>query len=266
MGTVNHFSYSGAKGVKPEMELENLVTVITGAGRGIGKVIAEKFFKEGAKIAIWDVDGGSAQATAGTLDPSGQRTLSAQVDVTREEEVTRAVSGVVQRFSRIDIMVNNAGRAIHNKVEEMSLEDFESVVKLNLTGVFICCKAVTPVMKMQRSGKIINISSLGGRTGRPGVGVNYAASKAGVIGLTQTLAKELGPSGIYVNTIAPGPVMTGVAMQSPPAQRAIWNAGRVIDKDGLPEDVADAAIFLASHRSDWVTGITLDVNGGILIR
>jgi 3-oxoacyl-[acyl-carrier protein] reductase len=98
------------------------------------------------------------------------------------------------------------------------------------------------------------------------VGVNYAASKAAVIGLTQTLAKELGPSGIYANAIAPGPVLTGIALQSPPEARAMWNAGRVIDRDGLPEDVADAAIFLASKRSDWVTGITLDVNGGILIR
>jgi len=139
---------------------------------------------------------------------------------------------------------------------------FESVMKVNMTGMFICCRAVTPVMKKQGRGKIINISSLGGRTGRPGVGVNYAASKAGVIGFTQTLARELGPSGIYVNTIAPGPVLTGVAMQYPPEQRAIWNAGRAIQKDGLPEDVADAAIFLASHRSDWVTGVTLDVNGG----
>ena len=248
------------------MELEDLVAVITGAGRGIGKTIAEKFVKEGAKVALWDVEGESAQAAAREIDPSGQRTLSAHVDVTREEEVNRAVSGVVERLGRIDIMVNNAGRAIHKKIEEMSLEDFEAVVRLNLTGVFICCKAVTPVMKKQGRGKIITISSLGGRTGRPGVGVNYAASKAGVIGLTQTLAKEIGPSGINVNAIAPGPVMTGVAMQYPPEARAIWNAGRAIDRDGLPEDVAEAAIFLASHRSDWVTGVSLDVNGGILIR
>jgi 3-oxoacyl-[acyl-carrier protein] reductase len=212
------------------------------------------------------VEGESAQAAAREIDPSGQRTLSAHVDVTREEEVNRAVSGVVERLGRIDILVNNAGRAIHKKIEEMSLEDFEAVVRLNLTGVFICCKAVTPVMKKQGRGKIITISSLGGRTGRPGVGVNYAASKAGVIGLTQTLAKEIGPSGINVNAIAPGPVMTGVAMQYPPEARAIWNAGRAIDRDGLPEDVAEAAIFLASHRSDWVTGVSLDVNGGILIR
>jgi 3-oxoacyl-[acyl-carrier protein] reductase len=248
------------------MELEDLVAVITGAGRGIGKTIAEKFVKEGAKVALWDVEGESAQAAAREIDPSGQRTLSAHVDVTREEEVNRAVSGVVERLGRIDILVNNAGRAIHKKIEEMSLEDFEAVVRLNLTGVFICCKAVTPVMKKQGRGKIITISSLGGRTGRPGVGVNYAASKAGVIGLTQTLAKEIGPSGINVNAIAPGPVMTGVAMQYPPEARAIWNAGRAIDRDGLPEDVAEAAIFLASHRSDWVTGVSLDVNGGILIR
>jgi len=249
-----------------EMELEGLVAVITGAGRGIGKAIAEKFFKEGAKLALWDVELAGVEGVAASLDPSKQKTMAAQVDITREEEVTKAVDQVVKKFNRVDIMVNNAGIAIHKPIEQMTVDMFESVMKVNVTGMFICCRAVTPIMKKQGRGKIVNIASLGGRTGRPGVGVNYAASKAAVIGLTQTLAKELGPSGIYANAIAPGPVMTGIAIQSPPEVRAVWNAGRVIDRDGLPEDVGDAAIFLASKRSDWVTGITLDVNGGILIR
>ena len=249
-----------------EMELEGLVAVITGAGRGIGKSIAEKFFKEGAKLALWDVELGGVEGVATSLDPSKQKTMAAQVDITREEEVTKAFDQVVKRFNRVDIMVNNAGIAIHKPIEQMTVDMFESVMKVNVTGMFICCRGVVPIMKKQGRGKIVNIASLGGRTGRPGVGVNYAASKAAVIGLTQTLAKELGPSGIYANAIAPGPVLTGIAIQSPPEVRAVWNAGRVIDRDGLPEDVGDAAIFLASKRSDWVTGITLDVNGGILIR
>jgi 3-oxoacyl-[acyl-carrier protein] reductase len=148
----------------------------------------------------------------------------------------------------------------------MTVELWDEVVDTNLKGVFLCCKGVAPYMKEQKRGKIVNIASLGGRTGRPGVGINYAASKAGVVGITQLLAKELGPSGIYVNAIAPGPILTEQTKQYPPEVFATWNAGRAVLKDGLPEDVADLAVFLASRRSDWVTGTTVDINGGILIR
>jgi 3-oxoacyl-[acyl-carrier protein] reductase len=163
------------------------------------------------------------------------------------------------------VLVNVAGILKHMPIDQMSLEVFESVVRVNLTGTFLCCRAVVPAMKKQGRGKIVNIASLGGRTGRPGVGVNYAASKAGVIGLTQTLARELGPSGIYANAIAPGPILTELTKQVSPEVFAKWNVGRAVSKDGLPQDVAEAALFLASGRSDWITGVTLDVNGGILI-
>lgn len=248
------------------MELEDLVTIVTGAGRGIGKTISEKFFTEGSMLALWDVDFSLVKALAYSLDPKGQRVIAIRADVTSENEVSKGVEEVVRKFGRIDILVNNAGISRHKPIEEMTLEIFEEVIKVNLTGTFLCCRAVTPIMKKQGRGKIINIASLGGRTGRPGVGVNYAASKAGVIGLTQTLARELGPFGIYVNAIAPGPILTEQTKQYPPEVFATWNIGRAIQKDGLPEDVAEAAIFLGSKRSDWITGVTLDVNGGILIR
>jgi NAD(P)-dependent dehydrogenase (short-subunit alcohol dehydrogenase family) len=248
------------------MEFKDRLAVITGAGKGIGKAIAEKFSEEGASVALWDVDLDSAEDVAEALDPSGKKAIAMKADTTNEVEIDNALSEVLRRFSRIDILVNNAGISRHKPIEEMTLEIFEAVIKVNLTGTFICCRAVAPIMKKQGRGKIINISSLGGRTGRPGVGVNYAASKAGVIGLTQLLARELGPSGIYINAIAPGPILTEQTRQYPPEVFATWNAGRAVQKDGLPEDVADAAVFLASSRSDWVTGVTLDLNGGILIR
>jgi 3-oxoacyl-[acyl-carrier protein] reductase len=248
------------------MELKDQVAVVTGAGKGIGKVIAEKFFEEGAKVALWDVELGLVEELSKTLDKTNERTVAVKVDVTNEEDVLNGVSLVLRKFERIDILVNNAGISRHKPIEEMTLEIFEEVIKVNLTGVFLCCKAVVPIMKKQGRGKIVNIASLGGRTGRPGVGVNYAASKAGVIGLTQTLAREVGPYGIYVNAIAPGPILTEQTRQYPPEVFATWNVGRAIQKDGLPEDVADAAIFLASKRSDWITGVTLDVNGGIYIK
>ncbi len=243
------------------MELKDLVAVVTGGAKGIGKTIGERFLAEGAKVALWDIDPSLVTLTAQSLDPSEKRAQPFKVDVTKE-----AVEEMVNRFGRIDVLVNNAGISRHKAIEEMTLEIFESVIRVNLTGTFLCCRAVTPVMKKQGRGKIVNIASLGGRTGRPGVGVNYAASKAGVIGLTQTLARELGPLGIYVNAIAPGPILTEQTRQYPPEVFATWNVGRAIQKDGLPEDVAEAAIFLASRRSDWITGVTLDVNGGILIR
>ena len=248
------------------MELKDRLAIITGAARGIGKAIAQKFSEEGASVALWDIDFDSAEDVADALDPSGKKALAIQADITNEVEIDKALSEVLRKFSRIDILVNNAGISRHKPIEEMTLDIFEAVIKVNLTGTFICCRAVTPPMKKQGRGKIINIASLGGRTGRPGVGINYAASKAGVIGLTQTLARELGTSGIYVNAIAPGPILTEQTKQYSAEVFASWNVGRAVEKDGLPEDVAGAALFLASDRSDWVTGATLDVNGGILIR
>jgi NAD(P)-dependent dehydrogenase (short-subunit alcohol dehydrogenase family) len=180
--------------------------------------------------------------------------------------VQDAMEKVYHKFGKIDILVNNAGISLHKKIKEMSVEDFNKVININLNGTFICSKSVIPYMEKQKRGKIVNIASLAGRTGRPGVGVNYAASKAGVIGLTQTLARELGPSGIYVNAICPGPILTEQTKQYPAEVFASWNAGRAIQKDGLPEDIAQLAVFLSSVKSDWITGIALDINGGILIR
>jgi len=247
------------------MELENKVVIVTGAGLGLGQAIAKKVAAEGALVALWDMSLESVQKLAATLDPSGRKAAAFGVDVTNEAEVIAAVAGTVSRFGRVDALVNNAGISRHKVLEEMTLELFEQVLKVNLTGPFLCCKAVAPVMRKQNFGKIINIASLGARTGRPGVGVNYAASKAGLLGITKCLAKELGTSNIYVNAICPGPILTDQTRQYPKEVFDSWNAGRAVPKDGYPEDVADAVIFLASGRSDWVTGVTLDVNGGIFI-
>lgn len=246
--------------------LDDQVCLITGASRGIGEAIARRFHKAGARLVLLDSDISGAEEVAQSLNPSGDRILCRQADVTREREVQAAVEHAVGRFAGIDVAVNVAGIIRHLPIEQMSLEDFESVVRVNLTGTFIVCKAVIPLMKKQGRGKIVNMASLAGRTGRPGVGVNYAAAKAGIIGLTQTLAREAGPAGVYVNAIAPGPILTKLTKQVGPEVFARWNVGRAVTKDGLPEDVAEAALFLASPLSDWITGVTLDINGGILIR
>jgi NAD(P)-dependent dehydrogenase (short-subunit alcohol dehydrogenase family) len=246
--------------------LKDKVCLITGAARGLGEAIARRFLDAGARLMLCDLNGEAAQKLASSLDPSGRRALAQRVDVTAEGEVQAVVDKAVEHFGRIDVLVNCAGIIKHGPIEQMSLEAFESVLRVNLTGIFLFCRAVVPVMKKQGKGKIVNMASIGGRTGRPGVGVNYAASKAGVIGLTQTLAREAGPAGIYVNAIAPGPILTELTRQVGPEVFAKWNAGRAVNKDGLPQDVAAAALFLASDQSDWITGATLDINGGILIR
>ena len=249
-----------------EKLLQDKVCMITGGGRGLGAAIAEKFLQAGAMVAILDVDAGAVESAARTLDPSGEKVFGCRADVTDEDEILSRIDEIMKRFRRIDILVNSAGLLGNLPIDKLSVADFERVIKVNLTGTFIVCKSVIPVMKIQGAGKIINIASLGGRTGRPGVGVNYAASKAGVIGLTQTLARELGSYGIYANAIAPGPIMTEMTLQAPKEMFEKWRAGRAVNRDGEPRDVANTALFLASDMSDWVTGITLDVNGGILIR
>jgi len=247
-------------------DCEDCVAIVTGAGKGLGQCIAEEFFKEGALLALFDIQYDLVENLAKKLDSSGERVMAVKADVTDEMIIRDAMSKVFNKFGKIDILVNNAGISLHKPTKEMSVEDFSKVININLNGPFICSKSVISYMEKQKRGKIVNIASLGGRTGRPGVGVNYAASKAGVIGLTQTLARELGPSGIYVNSICPGPILTEQTKQYSKEVFASWNVGRAIIKDGLPQDVAEAVIFLSSSKSDWITGVTLDVNGGILMK
>ncbi len=248
-----------------QIDFKDKVAVVTGASRGIGAAIAEAFYRNGAKVALLDINIKECQERALAIDASSSNVIACQADVTDETQVQETVDQIRERFGRIDILVNNAGILHHVPIEEKTVADFEKIIKVNLTGAFVMCKAIVPVMKEIGRGKIVNIASLGGRTGRPGVALDYAASKAGVIGLTQTLAKEAGPDGIYVNAIAPGPILTELTKQVPKEVFATWNVGRAVNKDGLPEDVANAAMFLASEMADWITGVTLDVNGGIFI-
>jgi 3-oxoacyl-[acyl-carrier protein] reductase len=238
------------------------VWFITGCSTGFGRALAALVLERGWRAAVTARDPRSAEHLAAGHDGRG---LALALDVTVPAQIAAAVQAAEARFGRIDVLVNNAGISRHKPLAEMTVELWDEVIDTNLKGVFLCCKAIAPYMKEQKRGKIVNIASLGGRTGR-NVGINYAASKAGVSGITKVLAKELGPSGIYSNAIAPGPILTEQTRQYPPEVFEGWNAGRAIIRDGMPEDVADAAIFLASKRSDWVTGVTLDLNGGILIR
>jgi 3-oxoacyl-[acyl-carrier protein] reductase len=248
------------------MKLEGRVAVITGSARGIGKRMAEKLAAQGAAIVISDLDGAGAKETAGAIAAEcGVKTLHLTCDVRKPEDIGALMQAALDRFGRIDILVNNAGICPITPVEEITLEEWNRVLSVNLTGVFFCCQTVAPIMKRQRRGKILNLASIAGKVGGVAAGAHYSASKAGVICLTKVFAKLLGPFGVNVNAVAPGPVDTVMIRDfSPEAREILVNQcplGRIADTD----DIADAAVFLLSDAAKHITGETLNINGGLLM-
>ncbi len=249
------------------MRLEDRVAIITGAGHGIGKAYSHRFAAEGAHVVIADIDERSGDvAAAEILDDEGSA-WSRATDVTSLTSVEGLVRETLDRFGRIDVLLNNAG--IYNvqhvwkgPLEELALEEWDRVLNVNLKGVFICCRAVIPTMKQQRSGKIINVAS---GTFFHGTGdmPHYTASKGGVVALTRVLAKQLGPWGINVNCLTPGSTMSEDEITDEVRQRRESSArGRAFQRVEVPEDITGTALFLASEDSDFMTGQLLVVEGG----
>ena len=245
--------------------LDNKAALITGGASGIGKAIAHKFSDEGALIAICDIDSESAEKTAAEIEKSaGKKAAAYPVDVSRTADVAEAVSKIIDDFGRIDILVNNAGITRDGLIVRMSEDDWDNVLDINLKGCFNFIKAAARQMMKQRSGKIISIASVIGMRGNAGQ-ANYAASKAGVIGLSKSIAKELAPRGINVNAIAPGYIETPMTEALTDEQRKMMLEHIALRKFGRPDDVANAALFLASGLSDYVTGQVIVVDGGIVL-
>lgn len=244
--------------------LEGKKAVVTGAAGGIGKAIARLFASEGAGVAIWDLDGATAEQTAEEIRSTGGFAVDHAVDVSRWEDVSEAAKKVAADFGSVHILVNNAGITRDNLLIRMSDEEWNRVLDVNLKGTFHVTKAFVPGMLRQRAGKIISISSVVGLMGNPGQ-ANYAASKAGILGLTKSLAKELAPRGICVNAIAPGFIQTRMTDALTEDQKQAL-AGRIpLGRLGEPEDIANAALFLASELSDYVTGQIVIVDGGMVM-
>jgi len=242
--------------------LENKVALVTGAGRGIGRTIALRFAQEGASLVAADLDARNAETTAGQIIAAGGKAQSRAVDVSAEGQVEELVAATVRDWARIDLLVNVAGVGLTRLFLNTTLEQWERVLRVNLTGSFLCSKAVARVMSRQGSGKIINIASLSGQRGGTGRAA-YGASKAGVSMLTKVMAVELACYGITVNEIAPGPVNTEMtAVTHDEATRKAYHRlipmGRYAERD----EIADAAVFLASSEADFITGQTLNVDGG----
>jgi 3-oxoacyl-[acyl-carrier protein] reductase len=246
------------------MRFRDQVVVVTGAAVGIGATMAGMFAREGARVAVLDIDVPRLDEVARGITADGAEVLAKRCDVTSPADVGRSVDTVVGRWGRLDVLVNNAGGFYKiASIEEIDHDEWETILRLNLTSVFICSKAVVPLMKRQRRGRIVNMASIAGRTGNIPTAAHYAAAKAGIIGLTRQLAREVATHGILVNAVAPGTTATPrvLAARPPEATRALAAAvpiGRLAE----PADIAETVLFLASDAARFVTGATLDVNGG----
>jgi 3-oxoacyl-[acyl-carrier protein] reductase len=242
--------------------LEGKVALVTGGARGIGREIALLFAREGADVALCDVNQEAALATQKEIEALGRRSVSFTTDVTVFKQVEDMVNLILDKLSRIDILVNNAGITRDNLLLRMSEEDWDKVLAVNLKGAFNGTKAVSRVMIKQRSGKIVNIASIIGIMGNAGQ-ANYAASKGGLIAFTKSIARELASRSVNVNAVAPGFIQTAMTDKLTEAQRAAMLANIPLNKLGVPLDVAQACLFLASSESDYITGQTLVVDGGM---
>jgi len=245
------------------MELEGKIALVTGAGRGIGRGIALTFAKEGADVAVNDVDAATAESTAQEVGALGRRAMAVPADVADEDQVNRMVERIIKEWGGIDILVNNAGVGNQLMVEDMTAADWRRVMGVNLDGQFYCAKAVLETMKGRGGGKIINISSLAARKMSIGNCAAYTASKSGILGLTRHLAFEVGPYKINVNAILPGLTLTPMVQKSATHENVQSYMDRFPLKDvNRPEDIANTAVFLASNRSRTITGAAIDVDAG----
>lgn len=245
--------------------LKGRCAIVTGSSRGIGKAIAKKLASEGVNIVLnYRSSEEEAIKVENELKEFGVEVLRIKADISKFEEVEKLIKAAKEKFNKIDIMVNNAGVTIDNLLVRMKEEDFDNVINVNLKGVFNCLKAITPVMLRQRGGAIINISSVVGLTGNAGQ-VNYAASKAGVIGMTKSLAKELGSRGITVNAVAPGFIETDMTHDLNEEYRKKIQQEIPLKRFGTADDVADVVSFLAGDDAKYITGQVIHVDGGMVM-
>ncbi len=245
------------------MLLKDKVAIVTGGARGIGKEIALEFAREGANIAIADINSETLAQAEKEISSLGVGILTLSVDVTNSTQVEEMVNKTLDKFKKIDILINNAGITADTLLIRMKEEDWDRVLAVNLKGTFNCIKAVAKVMIKQRSGRILSISSIIGLVGNVGQ-ANYAASKAGVIGLTKSAARELAPRGITVNAIAPGFIQTEMTAVLSEEVKSKMLEAIPLKKFGQPSDVASLAAFLASDAASYITGQVICIDGGMV--
>jgi 3-oxoacyl-[acyl-carrier protein] reductase len=246
------------------MKLEGKVALITGGARGIGQAIAMTFAREGADIVVADVNLEIAQKTASDIEGLGRKAMALAMDVTNYDLVEEGVNKILDKMGKVDILVNNAGITKDNLLLRMSQAEWDAVINVNLKGTFNCIRAVSRPMVKQRSGRIISIASIIGLMGNPGQ-ANYAASKAGIIALTKTVAKELASRNINANAVAPGFIQTEMTAKLPEELKKKMLEAIPLGKLGTPQDIAQVCLFLASEESSYITGQVITVDGGMVM-
>lgn len=245
--------------------LEGKVAVVTGASRGIGREVALTLAKYGADVVVnYNGSEEKAKEVVAEIEKQGRKAIAIKASVSSMDEVSQMIEETVEKFGKIDILVNNAGITKDNLVLKMTEDDFDAVIDTNLKGTFLCMKQVYRLMMKQRYGRIINMSSVIGVSGNAGQ-VNYAASKAGVIGMTKSLARELGTRGVTVNAIAPGFIETEMTDVLPDKVKQEIEGQIPLKRMGQVQDVAEAVVFLASDKAGYITGQVLHVDGGMVM-
>src|SRR5512135_2002142 len=246
------------------MRLMEKVSIITGAGSGIGHATALKFATEGAKVAVCDINEQTAHKVAKEINEDGGEAIHFHVDVTSKDSIARMVTAVMAKWGRIDTLVNNAGIVQDAQFKKMTDEQFERVIDVNLKGVYHCTKAVVDIMLEQNSGVILNASSIVGLYGNFGQ-TNYAASKFGVIGMVKTWARELGRKGIRANAVCPGFISTSILSSIPDRVLKALEEKVPMGRLGKPEEIANTFAFLASDEASYINGAVIEVSGGLTI-
>lgn len=247
------------------MMLEGKVALVTGGSRGIGRAVALRLAQEGAAVAInYAGNAKAAEEVKAAIEANGGKAILVQADVSSSESVDTMVKAAVEAFGTIDILVNNAGITRDGLLMRMKEEDWDAVLNTNLKGVFLCTKAVSKLMMKKRTGKIVNMASVVGVTGNAGQ-ANYSAAKAGVIGFTKTMAKELAARNITVNAIAPGYIETDMTAVLPDGVKEAMTKNVPMGRGGKPEDIANAVLFLVSDCASYITGQVINVDGGMVM-
>lgn len=247
------------------MLLDGKIALVTGGSRGIGRAVAIELAKEGATVAInYAGNKAAAEEVQSIITEMGGKAMIIQADVSDEKSATQMVEGVIAQLGGVDILVNNAGITRDGLFIRMKEEDWNAVINTNLTGIFNCTKVAAKYMMKKRSGRIINMSSVSGIMGNAGQ-TNYAAAKAGVIGFTKSLAREMASRGITVNAVAPGFIATDMTAAMPEKAQEHVLTSIPLGKMGKPEDIANAVLFLASDKASYITGQVIHVDGGMVM-